>query len=656
MMSKKENVPEMGQSKRMVCNGEEYDVLFRPFAKLEVTDEMLQNLTPDMLKSLPADLLSALSPEMMAKLPPAFFENITPEFIESLPMEMLENVSPDFMKQLPPELAKKLSSPAMMIKMAPKLMKKKGKASSTPQMETYEENEIIVEKDVPVTLRDGAVMYTDIYRPKGAERVPCIVAWSPYGKKSLFKVPGVDPDALSDYVKAEGPDPFYWAKMGYALANPDPRGTGQSDGDMLIFGDSESKDGYDFIEWLAVQKWCSGRIGMFGNSYLAMAQWYIAAEQPPHLAAIAPWEGSSDIYRELIFDGGIPSNGFLQDAFGMLRGKNLCEDIITMPEVLPDIDNPYWQSKIAKAEKIIIPTYVTGGYSHFHIMGSYKAYKKVATDKKWFRLHREFEWPDQYHYQQLEDAKRFFDRYLKNIYNGWESTPKVQLDVMDAYDYDYQIRRPETEFPLARTAYQKLYLNVGDSSLQKAPVENAVKISYEAKQGCTTFDYQFTEDTELTGFMKLVCFVEADGNDEMDLFLTVQKLDADKNEIPTLVMGQPHPGAWSKMRVSRRKLSKELSTDDLPVQAFDETQKLSAGEIVSFEAPFFPFSKIWHKGQYLRLVISGHYERDPRWFEPLSWATDNEGAHVIHTGGAYESYLQLPVIPPKYQAGDYVYR
>ena len=47
---------------------------------------------------------------------------------------------------------------------------------------------------------------------------------------------------------------------------------------------------------------------------------------------------------------------------------------------------------------------------------------------------------------------------------------------------------------------------------------------------------------------------------------------------------------------------------------------------------------------------------DEGWFMPLKYETDNKGNHVIHTGGKYDSFLQIPVIPPKYQASDYVYR
>lgn len=612
------------EKKTMLCDGKEYKVLFRSFASLD---------------------LSASGDDML----PMDFSELS---IDKLPPNFLKAIADGGLPDIPVKDGRKLP-PAGVIKAAAK-----AKLNSKPKYKKYVENDVIVEHNIPVKLRDGVTIYTDIYRPNRKERVPCIVAWSPYGKQPLFQmVQGVSPGTLSSYTKDEGPDPMYWAKNGYAVANPDPRGTGWSEGNMLLFGDSEAKDGYDLIEWLAKQKWCNEKIGMFGNSYLAMSQWYIAAEQPPHLAAIAPWEGSSDIYRELMYEGGIPTDGFVKQAFTFLPGKNLCEDVIQMSLDLPNIDNPYWQSKIAKAERIDIPTYAAGGYSHFHMMGTFNAYQKVNTDKKWLRLHREFEWPDQYYWKQMEDVKRFFDRYLRDIHNGWEATPKVQVDVMDAYAFDYQIRRPENEFPLARTIYKKLYLNSGDCSLSETAFDVTSSVSYDSEtNGEVCFDFQFTEDTELTGFMKLCAFVEADSHDEMDLFLTVQKLDTDKNYIPTFVIGQAHPGAWSKMRVSRRKLDSVLSTDYRPVQSFDVEQKLHKGEIVSFEAPFFPFSRIWHKGEYLRLVISGNYKREPGWFEPLSWILDNKGKHIVHSGGQYEAYLQIPVIPPRHKSGEYVYR
>jgi putative CocE/NonD family hydrolase len=72
----------------------------------------------------------------------------------------------------------------------------------------------------------------------------------------------------------------------------------------------DGQDSYDLIEWLAVQDWCTGKVAMAGNSYLAISQWFAAAEQPPHLTAIAPWEGMSDLYRDLVMRGGMPDYAF----------------------------------------------------------------------------------------------------------------------------------------------------------------------------------------------------------------------------------------------------------------------------------------------------------------------------------------------------------
>jgi hypothetical protein len=284
-----------------------------------------------------------------------------------------------------------------------------------------------------------------------------------------------------------------------------------------------------------------------------------------------------------------------------------------------------------------------------------EGFRRIRSTKKWLRAHREFEWPDTYSTFGLEDLKRFYDRYLKDIRNGWELTPRVRLEIMDAYDFNYQVNRPEKEFPLARTQYKKLYLDAAKGALSFNPIATKSKVSYAADTGSTIFAIKFTEDTEITGFMKLRLWVEAEGNDDMDLFIAIRKLDDGGNWIPMNVLGEPHPGAWGKMRVSRRALDEKLSTDFQPIQAHRKDEKLKPGEIVPVDIEIWPHSRIWHKGQQLQVLVSGHYIREG-WFEPFSWELHNKGNHVIHSGGKYDSYLQVPVIPPKYQAGDYVYR
>ncbi|MEV6362228.1 CocE/NonD family hydrolase [Nocardia asteroides] len=518
---------------------------------------------------------------------------------------------------------------------------------------------IICDQDQPVVLRDGTTIYADIYRPDTDVPVPVIVSWSYFGKRpgdglTEWHVPGVPASTISLMAKFESADPGYWCHKGYALANMDPRGVGHSEGDICFHGSQDARDGYDAVEWLAEQTWCNGKVGMAGNSGVAVTQWAIAAQQPPHLACIAPWEGTADIFTEGMYEGGVPGLTFHSVIVDLLSGTGLVEDIGEMARRYPFLNN-YWRDKVADFSKIRVPAYIAAGWSHIHLHGAFEGFRHIDPALTWIRAHRDFEWPDMYSPHNLEDLKRFYDRYLKDIHNGWELTPRVRLEVMDAYDWDYQVNRPENEFPLARTRYERLYLDAASGTLAAGPVTTPSSTSYDAESGVVTFDMTFAEDTELTGYSKLRLFVESDGHDEMDLFINIQKLSAEGEWLPTNVLGHPHPGAWGKLRVSRRELDEAKSTDYHPVLAHRSEEKLAPGEIVGVDVPIWPTSRIWHAGQRIRVQIAGHYIRDG-WFEPLTWQTDNHGRHIIHTGGEYQSYLQIPVIPPRYRAGVYTYR
>lgn len=519
---------------------------------------------------------------------------------------------------------------------------------------------IICEQDVAVEMRDGAKLYCDIFRPATSgesEQVPAILAWSNYGKrpneyrtgKDIGYTPGVPEGAISPMAKFEAADPAYWCPNGYAVINVDIRGVGYSDGYQDQFGIQDGQDGYDFIEWTAQQSWCNGKVTMAGSSALAISQWHIAAQQPPHLACIAPWEGMSDMYRESLYEGGIPSLAFTRFATVGAAGKNGIDDQAAMAERYP-LMNAYWRNKIPDFSKITVPMYVTAGWNHFHLRGSVMGWRLARSKEKWLRAHREFEWPDFYTPENMEELKRFFDRYCKGIHNGWELTPHVRVDVQDAYDELHETARPEKEFPLARTQYRKLCLDAATMTAADEPVAAEASVSYDAKEGQAEFDYTFAEDTEITGYMKLHAWVEAQGHDDMDLFITIKKISPEGVELPVCVFGDsaPHPGAWGKMRVSHRELDPAQSTDFQPIQAHERELKLAPGEIVPIDVEINPTSRFWHAGEKLRVQIAGRYIRDEHWIEPLMWEADNAGQHVVHTGGAHDTYLQIPVIGPKH--------
>ena len=97
------------------------------------------------------------------------------------------------------------------------------------------EEGILCEQDVAVTLRDGIVIYADIYRPEGQTNIPAIVSWSYFGKRpgdgfDEWQIIGVPPGTVSRMAKFESPDPGFWCRNGYAVVNVDPRGHRQLPG------------------------------------------------------------------------------------------------------------------------------------------------------------------------------------------------------------------------------------------------------------------------------------------------------------------------------------------------------------------------------------------------------------------------------------------
>lgn len=137
----------------------------------------------------------------------------------------------------------------------------------------------------------------------------------------------------------------------------------------------------------------------------------------------------------------------------------------------------------------------------------------------------------------------------------------------------------------------------------------------------------------------------------------MSKLDANNNLVPTYAFGgEPDPGAYGKMRVSHRALDEKLTKDYFPVQSHLKEELLSPKEIVPVEIEISVTSRIWHKGEKLRINVAPRMVRDESWFFPTIYETRNAGKHIIHTGGQYDSFVQIPVIPPKYKSGDYIYR
>ena len=184
----------------------------------------------------------------------------------------------------------------------------------------------------------------------------------------------------------------------------------------------------------------------------------------------------------------------------------------------------------------------------------------------------------------------------------------------------------------------------------KEPIE----ISYSAKSGNAVFNFKFKEDTELSGYMKVRVWVEARPKktkdptpEDMVMFAAVNKLDekgktvnfygtvGSKNDMITR--------GW--LKVSRRELDPVESTEWHPVQSGTSEMLLKPGEIVPVDIELYPSSTFFSAGESIQLILAAdEIIKSP----PYRKSTViNSGNHVLHFGGKYESYLQVPVVPIK---------
>ena len=152
-----------------------------------------------------------------------------------------------------------------------------------------------MENNLAVPMRDGTILYADLYRPDGPGPFPVILQRTPYDKSLSLSLTMLDP--------------LVAARRGYAVVIQDTRGRYTSEGEFYCFKD-DINDGYDTVEWAASQPWSSGKVGMYGASYVGATQWLAASTRPPHLTAIFPNVTASNYHEGWTYQGGAFELGF----------------------------------------------------------------------------------------------------------------------------------------------------------------------------------------------------------------------------------------------------------------------------------------------------------------------------------------------------------
>jgi uncharacterized protein len=564
-----------------------------------------------------------------------------------------------------------------------------------PQCELTEiDKDVFCEYDVEIPMSEGFSITVNVYRSKAAAsndiKVPVIMCAHPYDasltpalKRTPFggppkqyrMIPQGGRPRFSKLTSWESPDPNFWVASGYAVVNMNLPGYGSSGGSPSVFSEHQAKCFYEAIEWVAARDWCTGKVGLSGVSYLAISQFHVAACQayggpPPSLCCISPWEGLTDQYQDIMCVGGVEEIGFPSFWWNTEVKSTIntpVEEFIQNEECVPTESlslhpfyDDYWKAKAPKLEEITVPMLVCGSFADhgLHTMGSFRAFQKAESKYKWIYTHRTGKWVSYYSDDVQNLIRDFMDCFLKDgASKDFLQKPKVRLEVRNKRDEIHEVRY-ESDWPIARTTYTRHYLDSNLFSLQPVPNTTEEEVIYSGKGGGVSFIHTFSEDTEITGYMKLRLWVEAradqgsvDIPDDMVICTAVNKLnkDGDVEYFYGVAGSKKDRISRGFCRVSRRELNQAESTEWNPVLSGASEQKLIPGQIVPVDIALYPSSTFFETGESIQLVISSdEIIKSAPFKKDLSC---NYGQHVIHAGGEYESYLLIPEIP-KLEGGE----
>ncbi|KAM7215855.1 putative serine esterase [Rhypophila decipiens] len=386
---------------------------------------------------------------------------------------------------------------------------------------TFHKNVSIPLKHSPLPIRANIYIPLSPQSPDDQEsRYPVLVTYGPYGKDIPYasfhpaSFAQVNPEHKSKYSAWETPDPVYWCRQGYAVVRADERGLGQSPGLLDTMSRGTSDCFFEVIEWCAEQEWSTGKVGLLGVSYYAGSQWRVAARNPKGLAAIVPWEGMSDYYRDRCRHGGILSNKFISlwyqrqvliNQYGLPGRSTLKlpsasnygpgatgqEDTIE-GDLPPDVllanrrdqtvdneanyflDDDYYASKDYQLEDIKVPLLSVANWGGIllHLRGNILGYTQAGSEFKYLRCITGRHDLPFYYKEEVEVQKSFLDAFLKgNDTAGWTKPgqmPPVTMTIRKGDNVGYNDaekeraayeKRAENEWPIARTEYKRFFLD-----------------------------------------------------------------------------------------------------------------------------------------------------------------------------------------------------
>jgi hypothetical protein len=561
-------------------------------------------------------------------------------------------------------------------------------------------NEIRLDNRVAVPMRDGVVLFADVYRPVEEGKFPVIVSRTPYSTER----------APSAYAAA-----VYFARRGFVYVFQDVRGRHESEGRWEPFRD-DIEDGYDTVEWAASQPWSNGKVGMSGGSYLGQVQWRAAQAKPPHLVAIFPRVASTSIYHDwvtvnggwrLAFNfgwGPVRQESRIMQNTGMHTAADGSQSISydemvwhlpldSMQELAgrnaqfyrdwiahTDYDD-YWK-KVSVEEhfsEIEVPVHTLGGFFDIFAQGTLRGYTGVstkgATEKARKGSHMmigpwehgpgqkvgAMDWGEAALPDTAAIELRWFDYWLKGIDNGLDKEPPVKVFVMGRNEWRF-----ENEYPLARTKYTPMYID-SDGSANGSHGDG--KLAWDKPSGADSDQYVYDPANPVPSLGGANCcgvgtpsgpqdqrpnegrgdilvytsdFIE----DEFEIVGPVKmKLWASSNAVDTdfvarLIDVYPDGRAINIAEGILRTRYRD---------SLEEPKLMNPGEVYELEIDLIGTANLFQKGHRVRLhITSSHFpqfNRNPNTGKAFGTSAEIVKAEqTVYHGGAKVSHLVLPVI------------
>jgi putative CocE/NonD family hydrolase len=420
-------------------------------------------------------------------------------------------------------------------------------------------------------------------------------------------------------------------------------GTGRSEGTWEPVSRAEGEALHDVIEWVARQPWCTGRIGMIGQSYFCWTTWNVARTRPPHLTTIVAFDGATDMYRDWMYHGGIPcvfplilgfavtmnhqENG--QDFYGGLRYRAYLDAFAhRFDDEWHRRRSPFWE-----LDQVDIPVLSIGlwGKANLHLRGNVLGYERVRGPKQLliddaptFPAAQQLFGDAAYHEREILP---WYDYHLKGVQNRVMDRPAIRYFVEREGRY-----RSAGTWPPEDVGPATFYLtgarsgvvqSLNDGSLDsRAPTAAAASFSWSYPDplwlaGTTTFDANgvpdhtarvctftsapFADDAEFTGDGLLVLHASTDQRD-FDVFARVSVLAPGGHD--GALRARRVTQGW--LRASHRAEDPALTRAMRPFYTHDHAEPVEPGQPYELRLELLPMSFLVRQGERLRLELSNH--------------------------------------------------